>query len=307
VPSHLIYRVTLLLMLTAAGGIARAEDPPADAAPAVLAFALVDGSGHLLVGGTLTPRSGWLSNYSYSIDPLTLMPPPPGADLTATAADIPPDTLYHGVDSSVLLYSPSGYRGGQQLQSPEHPSQAIFTAKFSDGVELFVRVSVQLDNPRGEATWQGETVLLEPMTPLGFALRQMQGTPDGPKEVVRQHWPGFVWVAAADVRSLIASTTGVGQQEAFDTALGATRQLLEEYWAAHGAYPMRLEDLWQGDNAVVSFGPGNPFAWPDPLLVSNGDARAAISYERTETPATATHAAIQSFKLDATVQAPGAP
>jgi hypothetical protein len=169
-------------------------------------------------------------------------------------------------DYSLCVKRSTGMR-----QSPgwDEPSQQLLLAVFADGSRGVLRLAEGINIGHATLSLNGETVAMEPCTPLQYAVLLRAGAPveDAAGEVAGRS-PNN-WVMAADVDSLVAFSTGVGQPAALRQAAMAVQQLLAAYRAKYGHYPPALNQLWQGMDGVVALGPDNPYDWGVPLCTAD--------------------------------------
>jgi hypothetical protein len=145
------------------------------------------------------------------------------------------------------------------------PNGQIWLAHFSDGTEAALRLPETYPVVSGEGTLRGESVAMMSISPVAFAIWQLTGSSEKPLEERFKEAPAEMWVAEADCNSILASNTGKGLPEALLLGAQAVNQLLQEFHAEHGIYPVTLEQLVRGTRAIASRAPGNAYVWPEPL------------------------------------------
>jgi hypothetical protein len=159
--------------------------------------------------------------------------------------------------------------GMQQSPGWDEPSQQLLLAVFADGSRGVLRLAEGVTLGRATLSLNGETVELQPCTPLQYAVLLRAGAPlnNSAEEIAARNPEN--WVMAVDADSLVAFSQGAGQAAALQNAAVAVQQLLAAYRVKFDAYPATLNMLWQGMDGVVALGPENPYDWGAPLCTAD--------------------------------------
>lgn len=220
-------------------------------------FVAYNDSGHILVeGGMELNNRSWTSIGAWTDSWTVFQPPAADAAVLENGGK-----TFQPCDYAMVAAQPEAMSKLPAL----HPSGEFYKADFGDGTRVVLRLPDGSRFAQGKARWNGAWQDFSSMAHFEYAAWVFGNREASPEPAVSEMDVDGA-LAEADCRSLLASMTSQGKREALLVAAEAVNLMLAEFHKQHGFYPIALSHLAQGNLAIASVAPGNPYFWPESLL-----------------------------------------